>query len=220
MVKEVEKVFDRPTPYTRNAFFIKPATKAKLIATVGLKDELATSKGTPASKYLAPQIFGGQRRIKRFEKALVYAGIMPPGMIAVVPNKPSWAATIDPYGNISSGLIVRLLSYFRAFGQQGYSANMTDKGRKRIAKRGKSANGFSSINGVVYFVSNGSGHLPRGIWAKRGTHGVDVAPVLLFVKPARYIRRLKFFKIALEVVDKNIVNQFNESLKIALSKAG
>ena len=28
MVKEVDKVFDRPTPYTRNAFMIKPATKA------------------------------------------------------------------------------------------------------------------------------------------------------------------------------------------------
>lgn len=50
LVNEIKKVFDRPTSYTLNSVFIKPATKRDLTAIVGLKEW--GGKGTPASKEL------------------------------------------------------------------------------------------------------------------------------------------------------------------------
>jgi hypothetical protein len=213
--------FDRPTRYTLNSVYSTPATKAKLEATVGIKDGLATSKGTPASKYLAPEVYGGGRRVKRFERALLAAGLMLPGYYAVVPSKGSWAAKIDAYGNIPASFVVRLLSYLQAFSEVGSKANMTRANREKLAKIKRSKKGYKTIGGVVYFVSYGPGrnqHLPAGIWAKRGTHGADVAPVILFVKDApTYRPRFRFYGIAEQSIRNNFNRYFQESLAQAMA---
>src|SRR2546425_1644501 len=56
---EMVDVFDRPTPYTLNSLYRLTATKDNLRAIVALKDN--PSGGTPADKYLNPQIHGGSR---------------------------------------------------------------------------------------------------------------------------------------------------------------
>ena len=155
-------------------------------------------------------------------------GVLPAGMAAVVPRDASWAARIDRYGNLSQGQIVQLLAYFQAFGEQGYKANMNDAGRGKLAKMkgGAGGKGFRRIGGVVYFVSRGKGnwfgncswrngrmqHLPPGIWAKRGIHGVDVAPVLMFVRRGNYRKRIDLQAIGNEVVAKEFNKDFNEAL--------
>ena len=81
---EIQRTIDRPTPYTLNSLFIRAATNQNLEATVWLKDERATSNaGTPATRYMLPHIVGGQRTLKRFERALQITGQMPKGWYAV-----------------------------------------------------------------------------------------------------------------------------------------
>lgn len=59
---EVRRVFDRPVPYTIKAFGTTPATKANLTSTLFIKDRQA--------KYLLPNIEGGRRGQKTFERRL------------------------------------------------------------------------------------------------------------------------------------------------------
>src|SRR5690606_7438019 len=78
---EMRKVFDRPTPYTIRGVGVWKAKPGSLVAAIGLKG--AAGKGTPATKYLAPQVYGGERGMKRFEKALERIDALPPGWRAV-----------------------------------------------------------------------------------------------------------------------------------------
>lgn len=210
------KVFDRPTPWTLGSLYVAPATFGQAVpeARVWIKDE-GGGKGVAPTKYLLPEIAGGTRGFKRSEVALQRAGFLRAGEQIV----PAAGAALDAYGNVSRGLIVQLLSYFRAFGEQGYRANMTDRRRGRLARRGRSAEGFVRIGGVEYFISRGPGlwygrvqHLPAGIWARRGIHGSDVQPVLLFVRRAGYRPRLDFFGIAERVVHRRLPAEFARAM--------
>ncbi|MCC6658897.1 MAG: hypothetical protein IT512_11995 [Rhodocyclaceae bacterium] len=61
-VAEVDRVFDKPVAFTRRGFGFSPATKATLTSKVLIKSKQA--------KYLLPQITGGRRGLKSFEKRL------------------------------------------------------------------------------------------------------------------------------------------------------
>ena len=102
--KEMTRAFDRPTNYTLNSTFLKRATRNNLEARVWLKDN-ATGKGTPADRYLAPQIFGGERRQKGLERALQAARLMPAGYVAM----PAVGAQLDANGNVKRSQIVQIL---------------------------------------------------------------------------------------------------------------
>lgn len=224
---EVAAVFDRPTPWTLNSMVVKAATKVSQQAAVTFKDPRA--KGTPYERALAHQITGGTREWKRFELALRRIGALPDGMAAV----PGQTATMDSYGNMSRGQIVQILAYLQAFGEQGYRANMSGKGRARLERRGRSAAGFATIGGVAYFVSRGPGnwfgrgawkegraqHLPPGVWAKSGTHGARVRPVLMFVRRPSYSPRWRFDEIAARVAAERFTIEFNAALSSAVASA-
>ena len=74
IVQAMTQVFDHPTPYTLNSTYVIPATKDRLESFVQLKDSAA--KGTPAIKFLGPEVFGGERNPKRGEKALQRMGAL------------------------------------------------------------------------------------------------------------------------------------------------
>jgi len=213
--KEIVRVFDRPTPYTRNSVYLKPATKQKLQAEVWLKD------GNRPSHYLLPQIEGGDRPLKRFEARLVRAGYMQPTERAV----PAAGARLDQYGNISRGQIVQILSQLKTAAVVGDYSDATNSKRSR-AKREREA----------YFVSRGPGswtgrgawknglksqHLPRGIWVRRsfGALGTAVKPVMLFVSRVHYRPRYRFFELADRVVQQNFGRHWDESWDLALRTA-
>ncbi len=205
-IAEMDRVFDSPTPYTRNALYLKSATKANLSAHVWLKDD--TSKGTPAEKYLGPQIEGGGRRLKRFERALRAKGFLPDGMVAV----PTSAVEIDAYGNMKRSQIVQILSALRAFGEQGYLANRTATSEKRRKRKGRKLS--------QYFVGRpAGGRLPLGVWMRStsdfGRTGGRIRPVLLFVKAPQYKARLKFH----EVAERTVTTEFPKEMKAAFEFA-
>lgn len=211
--REMSKVFDRPTPYTLNSVFVSPATKAKLEAEVWLKGEGSRDYST-RRHFLVPQIFGGDRALKRFEERMVRTGYMSANERAV----PGAGAILDSYGNVSKGQIVKILSQLQAITVSGDYSGATDSRRSR-AKRSIEA----------YFVSRGKGsragrvtqQLPRGVWVRRrfGPLGTSVKPVFLFVSRAIYKERYKFFEVANTVIDKNFAENWKQSWDYALRTA-
>lgn len=218
LVKEMSSAFDRPTPYTLNSLFVKGAKKNNLEALVWVKDN-AFSKGTPADRYLGPQIFGGERGQKKMERMLQRVGALPAGWHTV----PGEGAELNAYGNMSAGQIIKVLSWLQAFGEQGYKKNATQATKDKIKR------GTKSRRGMEYFVSHGKGsampggkvqHLPAGVWSKT-TFGMGKAikPILLFVKTTHYQKRFKFFEVGSQVAEQNFPGHFDRELQNALSTA-
>jgi hypothetical protein len=134
IVDEMQRVFDRPKPYTLNGTYVKAATKRDLTAVVKLKDGYlgATgdqSKRGTADKYLRAEVQGGPRRNTAFEKALIYNGLMPPGYFAIPTN----FAPKDPFGNVPSGFYVRIMSQLQ-IGDEFQRANKERKTRRKVSR--------------------------------------------------------------------------------------
>jgi hypothetical protein len=186
--KELPRVFDRPTPYTMNSIFVKPARADRLEAEVFFKDEDGTSRlGIPATKYLLPEVRGGARRSKGFEKALRKAGVLPFGRFAM----PGQGAKIDAHGNMDRGQIIQILSQLRITLTAGHTRNM-GQGAKGIAAQRKA--------GGRFFVKRNRKGGPPGIY-QREFLGRNVTPVVIFTAPPRYSPRFPFDAIAGRIAD-------------------
>jgi hypothetical protein len=208
---EMQRAFDRPTPYTGASIRYRQATKTSLRASV---DHFDFGKGTPPRKYLEPQILGGDRNLKRSEVALRTFGILPNGMFTV----PGSAAKIDAYGNMDPGQIRQILSYFQSAEMYaGYTSNMTARTKARLAKGSKK----KGTRGYEYFVASRSNsrtqHLAPGIYQRFsfGSMGSSIKPVLMFVKRPRYSKRYNFYDVARKIIDQ----QWEKNLKEAWRKA-
>lgn len=179
LVTSMRTVFDRPTPYTLNSLRVFPATKEKLVARVWMKDE--SVKAEPATRWLTPEIYGGDRRTKRVERQLRERGILPEGKYVV----PGAGAKLDKYGNMNRGQVTKALSGIGGYTQQGYDANATDSARS--VKKG---------NYRRYFVMHGPDRQPIGI-AERTAKGKDgLAMILAFVSKPTYRKTFDFYQIA------------------------
>lgn len=176
-IETMKEVFDRPTRFTLNALAVKPATKRNLSAEVFFKEGFGS---VPAWRYLGPQVEGGPRQHKSFEKRLIAAGHMKPDEFAV----PGQGAKLDQSGNMTGPTIERILSQVQAAGGAGYQANATDSRRSK-AKRKKSGN---------YFVLRAP-NVAAGVYY-RAPGERELMPVIMFVKPPRYQKRFPFYERA------------------------
>lgn len=185
--------FDRPTTYITKSPWVKLAKPGEL--SVSVAPTYMGGKGIDPQKVLQVQEFGGRRKDKRFEVALRRVGILPRGYVTATPKVP-YPGSDDGHGSLKGSFVVQLLSYFQAFGEQGYKANMTGKRQRSLQK------GTKKQVGRRYFVSygplrDGRGvHLQPGIWAASGTHGVDLRPVVMFVRTPSYTPRIDMQDIA------------------------
>lgn len=206
---EMMRVFDRPNPWTLNSLRLKTATATDLQAAVNNKE--FAGKGTPAYKYLYPQIFGGERSPKRFELALRHRGILPSDMF-VVPGK---YCDLDVYGNMSAGQIRQILSYFgSAEITAGYMMNMTAKRKVRLAKGTKKKAGF------IYLVNQKWNRgLAPGIY-KRLTSGwhSPLFSIMIFVRKPHYEPRFDFFGKGQQIADRDWEGIFDQELNKELAK--
>lgn len=209
------------TPYTLSAFKVIKASREDLTATVALRLD-SGGKARSYDKTLKHLFTGGTRTWKGMEGAFRRLGVLPEGHMLV----PGAACPLDGYGNPPRALIVQLISYFNAFGEVGYKANMSDKRRARLAKVGRTASGYKTIGGVQYFVSRGRGmwygrpqHLPAGIWSKTGVHGVDVKPVFMFVRTGRWRQFIDLQRLGQQVVAKRWQQEFERELATAMRNA-
>lgn len=219
IISGMRRAFDRPTPFILKSPWVgKQATRESLEAWVYPRDP--GGKSVDPAKVLRANVAGGQRRQKRFEVALKRIGLLGQGEIAVPSPRITNGPEGDGYGGVRGSFIVRLLSYLRAFGEQGYRANMTDRSRLKLSGRGRWDGRFFGAHtkrfakgggvmayrsgGVEYFVSKGQGefsgkgswkngqrqHLARGIWERTGLRGAIVKPVFYFRPSATYTARL------------------------------
>jgi hypothetical protein len=221
VVAQMPRVFDRPTPYTLNSLYVQTARKDKLVAQVAVKTKAGNS-AVASENFLYPEVFGGARKAKRFENAFRYAGILPRGASMVASQA---SGLLDAYGNLSGPRMVQLISYFGGFGEQGYRANMSAKGRQRLAKARRSEGGYKTINGVRYFaITPGMANFNRqglapGIYAARGIHGSNVRPVLLFTRQApRYRPRLAFHDMVQQEVAAHFPEEFSGAAQAILNR--
>ncbi len=209
--QQMSRSFNRPTPFTLTATWVRRANKTTLQAEVLLKDE--SFKSTPATKWLAPEVYGGVRPFKRYELALHRAGILPTGMFTV----PGQGAKLDGYGNMSRGQLIQILAWFRAFAETGHHANTTDKGRQRLSK-GSTARAKKYRPPTSYFAvgREGRGGRQPGIYLRRGrAHEAPVTCVLLFVKRFGYRVRLPFH----ETVERTAKVGFEAAFELGMARA-
>jgi hypothetical protein len=180
-VKWIDRVFDKPTNWTRNSAFTKSATKRDMVAEVFFKDR--ATKGTPAGKYLLTHIRGGARPNTRWEKRLIAMGVMRSGEFAI----PTEFARLDRHDNVPSGLYAKIIAQLQ-IGDSGIGNETAGSRRWKLSKRADR-----------YFVSYGQtfskrrakanrfggfreSSLARGIW-KRDSDG-DIVPLFIFVPRA------------------------------------
>lgn len=209
--REIGKVFDRPTPWIQKSVRYRKATVENLEAQVDF-DAWGNKQGVTAGHVLLAEIEGGIRKLKRHEVALQRIGVLPAGMHIV----PGAAADIDSFGNMKAAQINQIMSYFQAFGQQGYSANMRDGG-KRLAKDNKR----TGAKGFKYFVLHERrGKLLPGVY-QRFSFGVGsaVKPVMIFIRAPEYKRRLNFYGLAERAAKAEFDLQFPGMLEDAMRTA-
>lgn len=184
------EVFDRPTRFTLNSLFVRPATKANLSAEVYFKEGFGS---VPAWRYLGPQVEGGPRRHKSFERALIRAGVMRADEFAV----PGAGVNLDQHGNMRGGEITRILSQLNA--SPDPTQNIGARGPRRRSRR----------NAGRYFLLRGRG-APDGIY-HRGS-GREIKPVLIFVRSPQYSKRFPFYETARRVFDQRFAARFREGM--------
>jgi hypothetical protein len=194
---EMKRVFDKPTRWTLNSIFITPATPENQEVLVWLKDDsVGGSDGTPATKYLWPQVFGGQRRAKSFELKLRKAGILGGGQLAV----PGDDAPLDTYGNITRGMYMQMTSGLKINADIGVQSNQTERSKRKNKKRAQ------------YFVMGKE--RPLGIFRRKT--GDSFESFLIFVDKINYTQRFDFRKIASDTVDKNLEKNAASALRYAI----
>jgi hypothetical protein len=200
VIKTMRTAFDRPTPWALNSTFITPATEASQIAKVGLKarDRQVASRDTA---YIYPQVFGGQRGRKAFERRLMQAGMRPNEFVVPAKDLP-----LDAYGNIETKLIRQILSQLKvAEDEAGYSANRTNsvRSRRTVSKAG------------TFFIPSRRSGLPRGVYQRRKTSfGWATRLVMAFVvgRPS-YRVRLPLQNVVDQAASKHFSRQFGIALE-------
>ena len=212
MVKEMKRVFDRPTPFVLNSLRVKRSTKTKLVAELAYKDK---NSAESSRSMVEPHVFTGKRHHKAMEARLFRAGLMPAGYSAV----PGAAAKLDGYGNMSKGQISQVLNVLGTYREAGYN-----KADARTVARLAKGNAKRNVYGFVYWVnpvnSKRGGHLPPGVFQRVKTpFGSSLKPVLIFVREARYKKLLNFFEIVNQTVNREFPGEFNRAFDKAVATA-
>jgi hypothetical protein len=193
MPSELDKVFDRPTPFTKQGTYTKAARRDALVAEIGFREIQA--------KYLQLQAEGGI-----YEPRDV--GIRLPGNI-----------TLNAFGNIPRGMIAKL----KEAAQNGelpaaVARRLQVHGDRRKANRGKPIELFFGVP-----QGKGWEGAPLGIWRRiEGTGGGPgkLVPIIVFEDtPAKYEQRLNLEKIAQPIVQANFDKNFDAALRAALASA-
>ena len=103
VISQMRSSFANPVPYTLNATRIEVARKDSLTARIAVKD--VAGRGTRPESYLLPEVEGGGRSEKGFERAMRLAGLMLAGERAM----PGAGVQRDGPGNVSGATVRTIL---------------------------------------------------------------------------------------------------------------
>ena len=207
---------NKPRPQTVKAMRYTRATRDNLTASVEFTGR--GMGGAPAAEYLAHNIAGGRRGMKRSEQMLMASGILPSGYSTI----PGVAAKIDSYGNMSRGQIVSILSYFKIFGIARFAENTRSRQGSRGGKKGDLLN-TGRMNRVEktrsahqYFLVPLGQRTPAGIWERTKT---QAKPILMFVAPGTYRKIVEFPRTADRIARRDFGRLFDQSFQEAMRTA-
>ena len=203
VMEAMPTIFDRPVPFTVRSIRYEPATAINMRAAVFISDHSAKG-GLSPRRYLGPEISGGARSRKSSEKMLSRGGLIDPDQWVM----PGAAAKLDRYGNISGSAMVQILSRIKAFGEMGYTANVTARSRGKL-KAVKDKGGGSGTD--MFIGREKYDHRARAVFLKTG--GRTVRPLLWFANRApSYRPRFPFQELVEKSVRKNWSAQMMRSL--------
>jgi hypothetical protein len=190
VVQRMRTAFDRPTAYTLNSTRIVPAKPDALTARLAVKD-VAPANGTLPEDYLFPQVYSGARRVKRFERAMRYAGVLSPTGFAILGKD----APTDAAGNLPRGEMQRILTATRTAFDPAQRRTDSRRSRKNARNAPYFVAGLDNISMVGgEMVRTRRGKLQPGVYKRVGR---GVLPVLIFTSQApKYRTRLNFEAIA------------------------
>lgn len=181
----MQRVFDRPTPYTINALQVKPATKGNPIASV----EFREFGGTPAKRFLNPEVYGGPRSQKSHERQI--APLLK-GYSYLVPAR---GVALNQFGNLPGATLRRVLSQLRV--SPNADANASNSKRSKAKRKSE-----------AFFVNK------RGNMVMQ-RKGKTVTPFLVGVRSPNYHKRFPFHETAESVVR----DRFPVNFEIAFQRA-
>jgi hypothetical protein len=190
--RTIERVFDRPTPFSRNAFQLVPATKTRLVASVEQKPAIGSRN---ARQWLKPQVFGGPRKHKAFERHLIAVGAMPSNLFAV----PTRSCPRDAYGNIRGSIIMQILSDLGAHAVDPWQ-NASAWSRRR--------------NKRERFYLLRAGNTPLAIAINKGGKGVVY---VVYVRTPNYRKRFPFFEVGRAVGEAMAAVNFRKAFATAIA---
>lgn len=159
------------SPYSLNSTYLVPAKPVALRSVFGIKD-LKPARGTSPAVLLKEHFRGGVRGGKPMEVALAAIGAMPDGWRVI----PGAGMKLDSYGNPRRGEIGEIIGALK-------TRMATFKGRGKAMKT------------VGYFViaPGAASHLAPGIYRRINQRAI--VPMLLFVRVARYEKRIDMNQI-------------------------
>lgn len=214
--QEMLRVFNRPNTYIRNAFRVEPAVAKNpgpLQAVVELRRDPQYTVHP-----LTPQVEGGTRRTKRFERALSASGAMQPGWY-VVPTENA----LDGAGKVRKGLVQQVIAQAKAQLVAGYAKQLKlrkDTGRERRRK----INAMGRAGGQFVFVPRRRGRLAPGIYLAEGRDfGAKVGygrkgtlvPLFRYVSSVNYQPRLDFYGTVERIAGQQAATTISRSLEYA-----
>lgn len=189
---------DRPTALTyRAARITKRADVGSLSTVVAIRDD--TGAFVQPAEYLATQEMGAtDRRLRRFEQALVASGAMPPGYKAVPGNY----AQLDSFGNVSRSQIVQVLGQLGGALTKGY-AQVTGR---TAARRGQ----IATRHGRKYVAIGPGAKHAAGIYEVGRT---GLKPIFFFVRSTRYGKRTKLLDVGERLVHAELPKAMAEAVQ-------
>lgn len=218
---EMQRVFDRPTRFTLNAFQVRPssigfskAQKAEAASTgissltlSGLNAEVVTKDHSQQAligqHYLVPQVEGGVRGFTKLERLL---GKWLPADRSTPWVAPAPGAVLDKNGNWSVGERNKALAYLRANAntQQNRPARLTKSGKRR------------KVTGIRYFVPRADSKLSPGIYKVRGKDKPTKILHFLRSQPV-YSPIFQIRRVAGEVMTRDFLRFFDQRVAQAIA---
>jgi hypothetical protein len=190
--REMARVLDRPMPYVVQSVVVNKSelSKSNLSVAVGIPPEM---KG--AIESIAPQVFGGERRVKKSELQLRRLGALPTDKFIAA----SQSAFTDAYGNIPRSVMKDILSDLQAH---------PDFIGPRRRKTGSKSRYFVMMQGTT----------PVGIAERYDNR--NARQVLAFVsRPSYQAKRFDFYSVANAVIYRawkvNFRRRFREAMATA-----
>lgn len=194
--KAAAQYINKPTRWTLNSTFLRPAKPDRLTAEVGFKDYSNT--GTPAAQYLQPISAGGVRLAKPFEKRLRSAGILGAGQFAV----PTGIAPLkfNAFGNLPGSSYLQALSRLKALRNVGSMQNATGSQRSKAKQKN-----------LAFFAATIGNN--QGIWARQGSkRNISLAFTFLDRSPS-YGSTFPIARILRDTWEANFDQQFELAIQ-------